>query len=115
MELKNRVVVVSEKNMDALVSLYGRCSIDELERIVNNIIDNAVEEIREDEGKLHMNNQEKNKAPECNGCKFAKMYNYGKKIYYCDNDDRTDDIGKLGMDNPPEISPVWCPLREQVG
>ncbi len=45
MELKNRVVIVNEKNMEALTSLYGECSIDELERIVNDIIDNAVMEI----------------------------------------------------------------------
>ena len=115
MEQENRVVVVSEKNMEALVSLFGRCSIDELERIVNNIIDNAVEEIKEDKGKLHMNQQEMNKVPECNGCKFARTYNYGKKIYYCDNEDRTDDMGKLGVNDSPEISPIWCPLREQVG
>ena len=110
MSMKNRVVAVSEKNMDGLVSLYIKCSRDEMERIVNNIIDNAVAEIREDEGRLHMNQQEK-KVPECNGCRFARMYDYGKKIYYCDNEDRTDDMGKLGMDDPSEISPVWCPMR----
>ena len=56
MELKNRAVIVSRKNMEALTSLYGRCSMDELERIVNNMIDNAVEEIREDAmGKIEVN------------------------------------------------------------
>lgn len=48
MKLKDRVVVVSEKNMDNLISLYGKCSREELERIVNNMIDNAVAEINED-------------------------------------------------------------------
>lgn len=50
MEMKDRVVVVSEKNMDNLISLYGKCSREELERIVNNMIDNAVAEINEDRG-----------------------------------------------------------------
>lgn len=58
-----------------------------------------------------MEQKKMTKAPECNHCKFVRTYNYGKKIYYCDNEDRTDDIGKLGMDDPPEISPVWCPLK----
>ena len=112
MKLKNRVVVVSEKNMDELISLYGKCSMDEMERIVNNIISNAVAEIREDEDRLHMN-QQKNKKPECNGCRFSKMYDYGKKLYCCDHEDRTDDIGKLSVDHPPETSPEWCPLRDK--
>jgi len=115
MELKNRIVIISEKNMDALASLYGRCSINELERIVNNIIENAVVEIKEDEGKLHMNNQEMAGEPKCNRCKYATAYDNQKKICYCDNEDRTDEMGKLGMDHIPEISPRWCPLREKVG
>lgn len=57
--------------------------------------------------------QEMTKEPECNGCGFVGIYDYGKKIYYCDNESRTDDMGKLGMDHPPEASPVWCPLREE--
>jgi hypothetical protein len=50
MELKNRVIVVNEKNMSGLIALYGKCSLNELERIVNNIIDNAIIEIQEDMG-----------------------------------------------------------------
>ena len=42
-----------------------------------------------------MNQQEMNKVPECIHCKFVRTYNYGKKIYYYDNDNRTDDMGKL--------------------
>ena len=57
----------------------------------------------------------KDRAQNCAECKFVRTYNYGKKIYYCDNEDRTDDIGKLGVNDLPEISPGWCPLREQVG
>ncbi|MFG6377885.1 MAG: hypothetical protein K1W19_06160 [Lachnospiraceae bacterium] len=50
MELKNRVIVVNEKNMSGLIALYRKCSLNELERIVNNIIDNAIIEIQEDMG-----------------------------------------------------------------
>ncbi len=48
MGLKDRVVIISEKNMDSINVLYGKCTTDELERIVNNMIDNAVVEINED-------------------------------------------------------------------
>ena len=48
MQLKERVVIISEKNIDGINALYGKCSIDELERIVNNMIDNAIIEINED-------------------------------------------------------------------
>lgn len=111
MKLKDRVVVVSDKNMDNLVSLYGKCSREEMERIVNNIIDNAVAEIREDEGRLHMSQQEKDRAQNCAECKFARMYDYGNKIYYCDHADRTDDMGKLGVNELPKKTPEWCPLK----
>lgn len=50
MELKDRMVIVNEKNMSGLTTLYGKCSLNELERIVNNIIDNAIIEIQEDMG-----------------------------------------------------------------
>lgn len=49
----------------------------------------------------------------CNGCKYAEMYNYGYKIFYCNNDNRKDDMGKLGIGELPEESPEWCPLRER--
>lgn len=38
---------------------------------------------------------------------------YGKEIYYCDHTDRIDDMGKLGEENLPETSPVWCPVSEK--
>lgn len=60
MELKNRVIVVNEKNMSGLIALYGKCSLNELERIVNNIIDNAIIEIQEDMG-VAANRQQKSK------------------------------------------------------
>lgn len=49
---------------------------------------------------------------DCNNCKYMKMYDYGRKIYCCDNEDRTDDIRKVGIEQSPEISPEWCPLRK---
>lgn len=48
MQLKDRIVIISEKNLDGINTLHGKCSIDELERIVNNMIDNAIVEINED-------------------------------------------------------------------
>lgn len=41
-------VIISEKNLSGLLKLYGECTADELNRIVNNIIDNAIVEINED-------------------------------------------------------------------
>ena len=55
-----------------------------------------------------------NKAKNCTECEFMKMYNYGSRIYYCDNEDRIDDIGKLSVDDPPKASPEWCPLINQT-
>lgn len=52
-------------------------------------------------------------AQDCAECEFMRMYDYGKKIYYCDHEDRIDDIGKLGVGKLPETSPGWCPLREK--
>ncbi|NBJ95688.1 hypothetical protein [Parablautia muri] len=54
-----------------------------------------------------------NRAQNCTECEYMKKYDYGNRIYYCDHVDRTDDMGKLGVDHPPKISPIWCPLREK--
>ena len=53
-----------------------------------------------------------NKVPHCSECEFMKMYDYTYKNYYCDHEDRIDDMGKLSVDHPPKTSPVWCPLRK---
>lgn len=106
MQLKDRIIIISEKNMDNINALYGKCTTDELERIVNNMIDNAVVEINEDRSRLHMDN-----TVSCSECKFMKMYDYGNRIYYCDHEDRTDEMGKLGVGDVPGICPEWCPLR----
>lgn len=52
-----------------------------------------------------------NRTQNCAECEFMKKYDYSKEIYYCDHTDRIDDMGKLGEENLPETSPVWCPLR----
>ncbi len=54
-----------------------------------------------------------NKEPNCAECKFMKMYDYSKKIYYCDHTDRIDDMGKLSVNELPKRSPEWCPLKEK--
>lgn len=54
-----------------------------------------------------------NRTQNCAECKFMKRYDYGKKIYYCNNESRTDDIGKLSAERLPETSPEWCPLKEK--
>ena len=50
----------------------------------------------------------------CAECDIMRMYDYTYRNYYCDNEDRIDDMGKLSVDHPPKTSPVWCPLREKV-
>lgn len=103
-KLNERVVIISEANMSRLLRLYGKVDIDELSRVVNNHLKVAIDEIEEDclMRKNHC----------CSNCEFMKMYDYGKKIYYCDHEDRTDDIEKLSVENPPKTSPVWCPIRK---
>ena len=58
---------------------------------------------------MELNNREQN----CAECEFMKMYDYSKKIYYCDHVDRIDDMGKLGVGELPKRSPEWCPLKEK--
>lgn len=108
MELKDRIVIISEKNMDNMNALYGKCTTDELERIVNNMIDNAVVEINEDRSILHMD-----RMISCRECEYMKEYDYGQKVYYCDNENRTNDMGKLSVGELPKGSLKWCPLRDK--
>ena len=37
-----------------------------------------------------------------------------KKMYYCDNRNRVNLMGKLGEDNLPETSPEWCPMADRT-
>ena len=49
MELKDRVVIINEKNMNKLVKLYdGIKDADELSKIVNNHLNVVFDEIEED-------------------------------------------------------------------
>jgi hypothetical protein len=50
------------------------------------------------------------KVSDCKECGFVRMYNYGKKIYYCGNENRIDDIGKLSVGVLPEATIWWCPI-----
>lgn len=55
MELKDRVVVVTEHNMNGIYDLYGQVDQSELEGIVNRYLAIAIEEIMEDENNLEIN------------------------------------------------------------
>ncbi|PPK75140.1 hypothetical protein BXY41_12146 [Lacrimispora xylanisolvens] len=55
MELKDRVVVVTEHNMSGIYDLYGQVDQSELEGIVNRYLAIAIEEIKEDENNLEIN------------------------------------------------------------
>lgn len=52
------------------------------------------------------------KCSKCAECEFLRCFDYAFKNYYCDNEDRTDDMGYVSVDNPSEKSPDWCPKRE---
>lgn len=49
MELKDRVVIISKSNMNGLYRLYGKMTMNELEKVVNNHVAVAISEILEDE------------------------------------------------------------------
>lgn len=105
MQLKDRVTVIDENIMNELQELYGDMSFSDLKRIVNNHMKVAVDEIRED---LNMN-----RVPHCSECDCVKCVDYAYKIYYCDNEERTDDMGKLGINELSEVIPTWCPKRKE--
>ena len=50
----------------------------------------------------------------CKDCKYVKCYAVNKRMYYCDNRNRTNLMGKLGEDVLPETSPEWCPLTDRT-
>lgn len=104
MELKDRVVAVDEMNMTKSSRLYGELNIDELGHIVNKHLGVYMDEIEED---IAM----ENRVPHCSECEFLKYIDYAYKNYYCDHEDRENDMGYVGVDNPPKTSPVWCPKR----
>ena len=50
MELKDRVVIIEEKNMYRLLNLYGEIKdVDELSKIINKHLEVVIDEIEEDE------------------------------------------------------------------
>ena len=49
MELKDRVVIIEEKNMCRLLNLYGEIKdVDELSKIINRHLEVVIDEIEED-------------------------------------------------------------------
>ena len=49
MELKDRVVIIEEKNMSRLLNLYGEIKdVDELFKIINRHLEVVIDEIEED-------------------------------------------------------------------
>ena len=46
----------------------------------------------------------------CKNCKYLKCYAIDHQIYFCNHDNRIDDIGKLSIDKEPEDALEWCPL-----
>lgn len=104
MELKDRVVVINEKNVARLSRLYGEINMDDLGQIVNKHLAVCLDEIEEDIAV-------ENRVPHCCECEYLKCIGIMYKNYYCDHEGRCDDMGKVGVDNPPVTSPVWCPKR----
>lgn len=103
MKSNERVAIISGENINRLSHLYGEMGSDDLSRIVNHHLEVAVDEITED--------CSKKLAQSCAECEYLKPYNLGKKIYYCDHLNRTDDMGKLSEDHLPSVCPIWCPLK----
>lgn len=48
MKLNERVAIITEENISRLSHLYGKISIGDLSRIVNNHLEVAIDEIEED-------------------------------------------------------------------
>ena len=54
MELKNRIVIIDDKNIGRLLNLYGEIKgVDELSKIVNGHLSVVFDEIEEDEKILY--------------------------------------------------------------
>lgn len=101
---KNRMALVNRKNMKRLTGYFVKegCVDLDLSEAVNYLVDIALGELEAIERDMA-----------CDGCGFAVQYNCGDKIYYCDHADRTDDMGKLSIENLVETSCEWCPLRDK--
>lgn len=104
MKLSERVAIITEENIGRLTRLYGKKDVDALSGIVNNHLKVAIDDV--EEAFL------KQRGYCCVKCEYMKMYDYGNEIYYCEHEDRTDDMGKLSEGSLREASPAWCPQRE---
>lgn len=58
-----------------------------------------------------MINQNNNKF-HCSECDYLKCIAIVYQNYYCNHEDRTDDMGKLTDNNLHMDSPEWCPKRK---
>ena len=94
-----RIKVVSE------IITMNECILSERERKV-------YDKIKENPCLL-LETLEKLNVPHCSECECMKMYDYLDRIYYCDHEKRTDDMGKLGIEYPPKTSPEWCHKRRK--
>ena len=56
MGLNERVAIITEKNMNGLLRLYGKIDIDDLSRTVNNHLKVAIGEIEDDLSKNNPHN-----------------------------------------------------------
>ena len=45
------------------------------------------------------------RVPHCSECEYLKVYDIVHTCFYCDNEERTDDMGKLDMNNLLEEIP----------
>lgn len=104
LKAKDRMALVNKKNMKRLTEYFDKegCIDFDLSWAVNYLVDIALGEI-----------EAINRHMTCDECEFAVQCNNGNEIYYCDHEDRTDDMGKLSIENLIEASPEWCPLREE--
>ena len=50
----------------------------------------------------------------CKDYEYVKCYAVNKKMYYSDNRNRVNLMGKLGEDNLPETIPEWCPMADRT-
>ena len=69
MELKDRVVVIDEKNMAELSRLYGEMNIDELEQVVNKHLNVCLYEIKEDIAMA-------NRISHCSECEYLRCVDF---------------------------------------
>ncbi len=106
----DRMALVNKKTMKKLVKYFARedCTNFDLSQVVNYLVDIAIGELEAIDEMEHVKDEEMN----CGECEFLKSYNHTYKNYYCDHEDRIDDMGKLSVDELLNRSPEWCPLRK---